>query len=209
MRKAFVRNKLNILIFYFILINFLALLKEKLEDHFANVKETKYLGFIYQSFEYLTLKIYFSVPLFPIFKKMTLRKDFKFCVYLKNCLAEKLRLLFKFSWTCFIISIFWILLWHIVVEPLKLQTRVYVLFPLPIFGIICTLILYAYLIGIYRKVITPAENIDLKDYRDLQVYHQNIWDQNPNFQEPAYIQNVQWDDYTTVSSHPINKACHL
>lgn len=58
-------------------------------------------------------------------------------------------------------------------------------------------------------MVIPAKNIDLKDYRDLQVYHQNIWDQNPNFQEPAYIQECQWDDYSTVSTHPLNKAAHL
>ena len=126
MHNLFVRKfpKFFFIFIFNFFIYFSASLKEKLEDHFANVKETKYLGFIYQSFEYLTLKIYFSVPLFPIFKKMTLRKDFKFCVYLKNCLAEKLRLLFKFSWTCFITSIFAILIWHIIVEPMKIQQRV-------------------------------------------------------------------------------------
>ena len=78
---------------------------------------------------------------------MTLRKDFKFCVYLKNCLAEKLRLLFKFSWTCFLISIFWILLWHIIVEPMKIEQRVKIKFLLIIlcYFILFYIILYYFL----------------------------------------------------------------
>ena len=118
MQKLFVN-------FFLFLINFLAKLKEKLEELYANNNKDKSKSdFIYQCLEYLTLKIYFSIPLFPIFKKMTLRKDFNFSDYLKICLIEKLRNLFKFSWTCLINALFVIIFWHVLIAPLALNLRV-------------------------------------------------------------------------------------
>jgi hypothetical protein len=81
--------------------------------------------------------------------------------------------------------------------------------PLPLLGLIVTLCVYGYMISIYRRVVIPAEKVDLKDYSDIQVYHQNIWDQNPNFLEPCYIQDCKWDDFNTVEQSRLNKTINL
>jgi len=81
--------------------------------------------------------------------------------------------------------------------------------PLPLLGIIVTLIVYSYMKGIYRRVVVPAEKVDLKDYSDILVYHQNIWQQNPNFAEPKYFQETDWNMVKSIGSSWINKNIHL
>ncbi len=77
-----------------------------------------------ESCDYLILKTYFIVPYFPVFKPSTLRRDFNFAVYIKYCLLEKLRYLFKFSWTCWIFFMFAIFLWSVVVVPNTIEFSV-------------------------------------------------------------------------------------
>ena len=72
---------------------------------------------LYEKYEYLLLKQYFTTPFYPLFKASTLRKDFDFGLYLQHCLVEKLGLTFNISWTCLFFSIFFIILWNVVVAP--------------------------------------------------------------------------------------------
>lgn len=65
------------------------------------------------------------------------------------------------------------------------------------------------MIHIYRRVVIPANKVDLKDYVDIGIYHQNIWDQNPNFLEPQYIQENKWEDLASVGSSSFNKNINL
>ncbi len=81
--------------------------------------------------------------------------------------------------------------------------------PIPILGLILTLLVYFYMKGIYRRVSVPAQNVDLKDYSDILVYHQNIWDQNPNFAEPRYIQESDWNNPKSIGSSWLNKNINL
>jgi len=83
------------------------------------------------------------------------------------------------------------------------------MFPLPLLGLFITFLFYAYMIAIYRRIVAPAEKVDLKDYNDILVYHQNIWDQNPNFIEPHYMQETKWDDMPSIGSSWLNKNINL
>jgi hypothetical protein len=74
-------------------------------------------SYYFELYEYLILKIYFCIPFYPVFKASTLKKEFNFSVYLKYCLLENLRLFFKLSWTCWIVTIFMIFFWNILIAP--------------------------------------------------------------------------------------------
>lgn len=66
--------------------------------------------------------------------------------------------------------------------------------PLPVLGLLITFLIYGYMIAQYRRVVVPAENVDLKDYNDILVYHQIIWEKNPLFIEPLYVQEIKWSE---------------
>lgn len=83
------------------------------------------------------------------------------------------------------------------------------MFPLPLLGILITLCIYGYMISLYRRVVVPAEKVELKDFCDIIVYHQNIWDQNPHFAEPRYIQETNWDEIDKVGNSYLNKTVNL
>lgn len=79
----------------------------------------------------------------------------------------------------------------------------------PIIGIFILILIYLYLIQIYRRVVTPASKANLKDYIDIDIYHQNIWDEHPNYIEPNYIQENKWDDLQNIGYSSINRNINL
>jgi hypothetical protein len=86
---------------------------------FLNLKqkinqESKNSNYI-SAFEYLLLKRYFFIPLFPVLKCSSLKPEMKFHVYLEECLLKKLRHFFKLSWTSWISTIIVIMFWNVFV----------------------------------------------------------------------------------------------
>jgi len=86
------------------------------------------------------------------------------------------------------------------------------MFPAPILGLIITLMVYSYMQAVFRRVVVPAEEVDPKDYNDIFVYHQNVRDHNPSFQEPLYLQEIKWGDkenFNNIGISWLNRNIHL
>jgi len=65
------------------------------------------------------------------------------------------------------------------------------------------------MIAKYRRVVVPADQVDLKDYNDILVHHQIIWDKNPFFNEPQYMQEINWDEKNNIGISWLNKSINL
>lgn len=95
-------------------------LYSKLENNANNngdISKKANIEYLYEKYEFLLLKQYFTTPFYPLFKASTLRRDFDFGLYLHYCLLQKLELTFNISWTCLFISIFFVILWNVVIAP--------------------------------------------------------------------------------------------
>jgi hypothetical protein len=164
-----------------VLVNYhnIELIKERFERNKVNEKEVK------DQVDYLIMKTYFTVPYFPVFKPSTLRKDFNMAVYLRYCLLDKLRLLFKISWTSWFGAIITIFLWSVLIIPSSVEFSTYFMTVIPIVGLILSHLIYAYMKSIFRNVV----NFDMKDlpsFKDFEYNSQNIMDDRL-LQYPAYI----------------------
>ncbi len=143
---------------------------------------------IFELYEYLILKVYFCVPFFPIFKASTLRKDFKFYIYLSFCMLQKIRLFFKLSWTCWVITIIAILTWNVFVASSSIGFITFFLLLFPIIGLGCGLLLYFYMRKVYRRVVQEVNKNNYLSYTDVE-FNQNFAFEN--FKEyPVYLDEV-------------------
>ena len=122
---------------------------------------------IIESFEYLILKRFFFIPLFPVFKPCSFRKEMNFSIYLKKCLIEKLRLFFKFSWTSWILLLTSIMFWNIFICDNSARNSLIFLMIIPFLGLLISFILLLYTKNIYRKVIEPINQNNISDYQDV------------------------------------------
>ena len=146
---------------------------------------------IIESFEYLVLKRFFFIPLFPIFKASSFRKEMNFSIYLKKSLIEKLRLYFKFSWTSWFILLVTIMFWNVFISGAKAKTLLFLLIILPIIGILITALIYIYCKSIYRKVVEKISQNNIANYQDVD-YNSNSALQS--LSHPKYLLNLIQDE---------------
>ena len=146
---------------------------------------------IIESFEYLVLKRFFFIPLFPIFKASSFRKEMNFSIYLKKSLIEKLRLYFKFSWTSWFILLVTIMFWNVFISGAKAKILLFLLIILPIIGILITTLIYFYCKSIYRKVIEKINQDNIANYQDVD-YNSNSALQS--LSHPKYLLNLIQDE---------------
>jgi hypothetical protein len=143
---------------------------------------------IFELYEYLILKVYFCVPFFPIFKASTLRRDFKFYIYLSYCMLQKIRLLFKLSWTCWVITILAILIWNIFISTSSIAFITFFLLLFPILGLGVGLLLYFYMRKVYRRVVQEVNKNNYLSYTDVEFNQNSAFE---NFKEyPVYLDEV-------------------
>ena len=95
-----------------------------------------------EQFEFLVLKRFFFIPLFPLFKPSSLLKQMHFSVYLEKCLLMKLRHFFKFSWTCWILAITVMMFWNVfIVTGSVLFVTIFSML-IPLLGLVILLIIH-------------------------------------------------------------------
>ena len=212
-----------IIITYFITKNWEKLEKKansftELRHKFDNIANQKYdpnnnnykdsnTNDIIETFEYLILKRFFFIPLFPVFKPSLFRKEMNFSIYLKKTLIEKLRLFFKFSWTSWIFLLITIMFWNVFLASAKVKTLLFSLLIIPIIGIILTFLLFLYTKSIYRKVIESINQDNIANYQDID-YNSNSSLQSSS--HPKYLLNlIQNEKEMEKMNKPNNLHIHF
>ena len=162
---------------------------------FLNLKqkinqESKNSNYI-SAFEYLLLKRYFFIPLFPVLKCSSLKPEMKFHVYLEECLLKKLRHFFKLSWTSWISTIIVIMFWNVFVWNMKIFPSTVFVFLSPLIGIAVTFFIYTYIKSIYRQVVVSINNENLNDFKDFDYYKNDIFE---SMGFPKYLNDIINDE---------------
>jgi hypothetical protein len=99
-----------------------------------------------------------------------------------------MRLFFKFSWTCWILSLASCVLWDALITPLNTLMMTIIICALPLLGIFVTLIVYLNLKGTYRRVVQEVNKNNYLSYSDVE-FNQNFAFEN--FKEyPIYLEEV-------------------
>lgn len=167
-------------------------LSERLAQSFSFLKKIYYeqpnqRREILDAFEFLILKRYFYVPLFPILKPSSLRKEMKFNLYLQYCLTEQLRLFFKISWFSWITLIVTIMNWYVFIIPLRIYTVTIIIMMSPLLEIFACLGIYSYTRIVYRRIIVQVNNDTILEFRDYD------YESNDMFQSlvyPIYLKKI-------------------
>ena len=140
-----------------------------------------------EQFEFLVLKRFFFIPLYPVFKPSSLLKEMQFSIYLEKCLLDKLRLFFKFSWTCWILTIITMMFWNVfIVTGSTLFVLMFSIF-IPLLGLAILLGILIYHKYLYRKVVQNITENDMSNYQDIE-YNSNSTLQSPV--HPVYLKNL-------------------
>ena len=158
-----------------------------------------------ESFEFLVLKRFFFIPLFPTFKASSLRKEMKFSVYLEKCLLEKIRLFFKFSWTCWVLTICVMMFWNVFIAPNTILCITIYAMVIPIIGLAINVILFLYLKSIYRKVVEHITQNNMSNYQDIE-YNSKLALQSMGY--PVYLMNLIQDDKEMEKLNTKSKGVH-
>ena len=146
---------------------------------------------IIECFEYLIMKRFFFIPLFPVFKSFSFRKEMNFSIYLKKCLIEKLRLFFKFSWTSWILLLISIMFWNVFICDNSVKNTLIFLIIIPILGLLMSFLLLIYTKNFYRKIIEPINQDNISDFQDVD-YNSNSALQSMGY--PKYLLNLIQDE---------------
>lgn len=149
-------------------------LKKSIKANSSKAKDSK------ESFEFLILKRFFFIPLFPVLKSVSLRNELKFAFYLQLCLLSKLRLFFKISWTTWFVLIIIMMFWNVFIIPSSALASTIFIMLIPIFGIAMTLGIYLYTLTIYKKIVSPINEDNINDYQDIE------YNSNDIFQSMSY-----------------------
>ena len=193
---------LSWIIFCVILLVLALLVKAKWEElerssvsfqHFKDkIREGTAIAKVKDSFEFLALKRFFFVPLFPVLKAMSLRQELKFSSYLELCLLRELRLFFKLSWTTWIALVFVMMFWNVFILPSSVLASTLFIMLIPLVGLIITVGLYLYTsLYLYRKVIVHIDSSNLSEYNDIS-YNSNELIQEMSY--PSYLFNYIHDE---------------
>ena len=125
-----------------------------------------------EKFEFLVLKRFFFIPLFPLFKPSSFLKEMHFSVYLEKCLLTKLRQFFKFSWTCWILTITVIMFWNVfIVTGSVLFVTIFSML-IPLLGLLILLIIHIYQKHVYHRVVQPISEHNMSNFQDIE-YNSN------------------------------------
>ena len=143
------------------------------------------------AFEYLLLKRYFFIPLFPVLKCSSLKPEMKFYVYLEDCLLKKLRHFFKLSWTSWISTIIMIMFWNVFVWNMKIFPSTIFIFLSPFLGITVTYLIYVYIKSIYRKVVVSINKENMNDFKDFDYYKNDIFE---SMGFPKYLNDIIYNE---------------
>jgi len=146
---------------------------------------------IIECFEYLIMKRFFFIPLFPVFKSFSFRKEMNFSIYLKKCLIEKLRLFFKFSWTSWILLLISIMFWNVFICDNSVKNTLIFLMIIPFLGLLFSFLLFLYTKNFYRKIIEPINQDNISDFQDVD-YNSNSAFQSMGY--PKYLLNLIQDE---------------
>lgn len=177
-------------------------LKSKIKDNHQNNKSNSDL---FDSFEFLIMKRFFFVPLFPVLKSSSLRKNLKFSYYLEQCLLGKLRQFFKISWTGWVGIIVTLMLWNVFIVPASILSATIFLMIIPLLGIIISLGIYLYLNCVYRRIIKPITEENMGEFTDID------FDSNELYQSmgyPEYIVKLINDDKAAQDAKKIGFSIH-
>ena len=167
--------------------------------------DKKTINQIIEKYEYLILKKFVFIPLFPILKASTLRKEMDFSVYLQKCLIDKIRLTIKFSWTCWIFTIILMMFWNVFIVTNSPGVILFFIIVLPLFGIGITLIIYLYCKIVYRKVIEKITQNNMSDYQDSDFSLNNAL-QSKGY--PIYLKKIILDENEYNKLNQENEGVH-
>ena len=111
----------------------------------------------------------------------------KFSVYLEKSLLEKLRLFFKFSWTCWLFTICVMMFWNVFVAPNTILFTTVFSMLIPLLGLLILVGILFYLKHIYRKIVENISQNNMSNYQDIE-YHSNLALQSMGY--PVYLMNL-------------------
>ena len=131
-------------------------LKKKIQNN-----ENKYIPI----FEFILLKRYFFVPLFPVMKSSSFREDMEFSIYLEECLLSNLRKFFKLSWTSWVITVITVMFWNVFILNMSIKNVTIFLMLIPILGLVITYLIYIYIQSIYHKVVVPITKENISEHK--------------------------------------------
>ena len=177
-------------------------LKSKIKENQLNNKSNADL---FDTFEFLIMKRYFFVPLFPVLKSSSLRKDLKFSYYLEQCLLGKLRQFFKITWTGWVGIIVTLMFWNVFIVPASILAATIFLMTIPLFGILISLGIYFYLNGVYRRIMKPINEDNMGEFIDID-YDSNELYQSMGY--PEYIVKLINDDQAAKAAKNVGYSIH-
>lgn len=143
-------------------------LKEKIKENPKNSE-------LMEAFELLVLKRYFFVPLFPMLKASSLRKEMKISIYLQYCLNGRLRHFFKISWTCWVCLIMIAMIWNVFIAHSGILVETIFIMIIPLLGIGIMLIVYGYLKYAYRKIVAEINNKRILEFKDTEFFSNDLF----------------------------------
>jgi len=168
---------------------------------------------ILEVYEYNILKTYFIIPFFPVFKPSILRKDFNFALYLTYCLTGKLKLFFKWSWTCWVSTIMLFLFWNIFLSRANITFLAYYMMLIPLLAIFMLFIMNFYMKHVYRGVISEVNKLNYLDVIDIAPF--DLGNTRSNIiTYPLYLENALKEmnnenaDNIIVSNYNFHKFFH-
>lgn len=177
-------------------------LKTKIKNNLQNKKSNSDL---FDAFEFLIMKRFFFVPLFPVLKSSSLRKDLKFSYYLEQCFLGKLRQFFKISWTGWVGIIVTSMFWYVFIVPASILAATIFIMIIPLLGIIITLGIYIYLNCVYRRVIKSINEENMGEFTDIE-YDSNELYQSMGY--PEYIVKLINDDKAAQDAKIVSFSIH-
>ena len=164
-------------------------------------------SYFFELYEYLIMKVYFTIPFYPLLKPETLRVDFKLSKYLLYCTVEKLTDLFQISWMSYGLSFGIISLWASVISEKELDFQLAFMYSYPIIGLLVLTLLYIYFRIVYRRVVPKITEKNYMEYKDIDKYNQhNATATFLNY--PVYVDNIMNDENSINSSSTIHKMIH-
>lgn len=163
-----------------------AFLKEKIKENPKNSE-------LIEAFELLVLKRYFFVPLFPMLRASSLRKEMKFSIYLEYCLNGRLRHFFKISWTCWVCLIMVAMIWNVFIAHSGILVETIFIMLIPLLGIVVMLIAYGYLKHTYRNIVAEINNESILEFKDTEYFSNDLFQSlvYPVYLKKAIDQEIQ------------------
>ncbi|MCQ2820339.1 MAG: hypothetical protein MJ252_23985 [archaeon] len=148
----------------------------------GNKKEAK------ECFEFLILKRYFCIPLFPVLNSAYLRKELEFSYYLEQCLLSQFKQFFKLSWTCWFSVVFVFMFYNVFINNASTLGKTIFFMVVPLLGIILVSLVYFYCSTIvYRRIIPKISTQNMANFKDYNYYSNEIFS---SLGYPIYLEKL-------------------